>query len=132
MRQNISRHPTPQNQFLTTKHLPYHQLVLPEHKKIVGCILFYSRAIYGTILPSLSDIISEQSKSTEATAEGVVKLLNYCATFPGAVVKYIASNMCLWIESDSPYLSVQKSRIRAGGFFYLSDHPSKVPQNQDP
>ena len=101
-------------------------------QKIVECLLYYARAIDGPILTSLSDIGSEQIKSTEATAQAVVKLLNYYATFPDAVVKYITSDMCLWIDSDSSYLSVQKYRSRAGGLFYLSYHPSKVSKNLDP
>ena len=101
-------------------------------QRIIGCLLYYERAIDGPILPSISDIGSEQIKATESTAEAVVKLLNYCATFPDAVVKYIVEDMCLWIDSESSYLSIQKSRSRAGGFFYISDHPSKVPKNKDP
>ena len=64
-------------------------------QKIVGCLLYYAGSIDGPILPSLSDIGYEQSKATEYTAKSVVKLLNYCATFPDAVVGYISSDMCL-------------------------------------
>ena len=45
-------------------------------QKFIGCLLYYARSIDGPILPSLSDIKSEQSKSTEATAKAVIKLLN--------------------------------------------------------
>ena len=132
MRQKISKHLTPQHQLLTTKHLPCHQLVSPEQKQTIGCLLYYAISVDVPILPSLRDIGYEQSKTTKATAKAVAKLLNYYATFPDAAVKYITSNMCLWTDSYSPYLSVQKARSRVGGFFYLYDHPSKVTKNQYP
>ena len=94
------------------------------------CLLYYAIDVDGPILPSLSNIGSEQNKATEATSKAIVKLLNYFATFPDAVVKYIARDMCLWIDSDSSYLSSQKSRSRAGGFFYPSDNLPKYQKTK--
>ena len=49
-----------------------------------------------------------------------------------ACIQYIASDMCLWIDSDSSFASIRNARSRVGGFFYLSSHPSKIPKNSDP
>ena len=43
------------------------------------------------------------------TADVVIKLLNYCATRPGAVVRYKASGVILAIRSGASYLSEPKS-----------------------
>ena len=63
--------------------------------------------------------------------QAVVQLLNYCATHPNAVVRFHASDMVLWVESDASYLSEPKGRSRAGGFHYLSDRPASPPTTDD-
>ena len=40
--------------------------------------------------------------------------------------------MCLWIDSDTSFMSIQNARSRVVGFFYLSLHPSKIPKHHDP
>jgi hypothetical protein len=86
----------------------------------------------GSTNPSLS---LAQSNATDHTATAVVKLLNYAATNPDAVIRYKASGMTLYIHSDASYLSEPKARSRAGGHFYLSDKPvdpSTAPSSQPP
>ena len=51
------------------------------------------------------------------------------ATHPEAVIRYPAIGMQLYVHSDASYLSVSKTRSRAGGIHYLSDPP---PNTQDP
>ena len=53
-------------------------------------------------------------------------ILNYAVTYPGAVIKYSASDMCVHVHMDTSYLSVPKARSRASGLFFLSNHPDKV------
>ena len=48
------------------------------------------------------------------------KFLDYAATHPDAKIRFVASDMQLWIHSDASYLSKPKARSRAGGYFYLS------------
>ena len=60
------------------------------------------------------------------------KSLDSVATFPNAVIKYIASDMCLWIKSDTSFASIRNTRSHVGGFFYLSLQTSKIPKNHDP
>ena len=49
------------------------------------------------------------------------KLLDYCATYPDATLRYKASDMIVKAHSDASYLSEPQSRIRSGEFFYMGD-----------
>ena len=66
------------------------------------------------------------------TLAATKKLLDFIATLPDAVIRYVASDMCLWIDSDISFVSIRNARSRARGFFYLSSHPSNIPKNLDP
>jgi hypothetical protein len=104
-------------------------------QEIIGTFLFNARAIDVTMLKALSTISTQQLQPTEATKSAIVKILNYAATHPNAELEYIASDMALWIDSDSSYLSESKARSTCAGKFFLSNmprDPSKPPQLQDP
>ena len=51
--------------------------------------------------------------------------MDYMATYPNAVIRYNASDMCLHVDSDAAYLVLPKARSRGAGHFYLSDTPPK-------
>lgn len=76
------------------------------------------------------------AKTTRSTAQGITQLLNYAATHPDAVVTYKASDMALHVHSDASYQSETQSRIRAGGFFFLSsaapNHTTNIDPNSEP
>jgi hypothetical protein len=76
---------------------------------------------------SINVLVSEQSKATEITSDKVIKLLNYCNTHPETKIGYHASDMVLHIHSDYSYLSENRAKSRAGGFFYMgsSTKPDK-------
>ena len=90
---------------------------------IVGSLLYYAIAIDNTILPTLGDIASEQSKATIKTQEKVNHSLDYMATNPNATIEYKASDMILHVHSDASYLSLSKARSRAAGIHFLSTKP---------
>ena len=99
-------------------------------QKIVGTLLYYAMAVDPTMLVALGTIASTQSKATTKTYDEVVWLLNYAHSNPNAVIRYFSSDMVLHIHSDGSYLSEPKSRSRAGGHYFLSDHsasPNKPP-----
>jgi hypothetical protein len=103
-------------------------------QEIVGTLVYYARAVDSTMLVALSAIASAQANGTEQTVDKVVQLLNYAATHPDATVRYIASDMCLWVHSDASYLSEPQARSRTGGYFFLSDrpqNPTKPPAPDD-
>jgi hypothetical protein len=101
-------------------------------QEVLGTLLFYARAIDSTMLAAIGTIASQQAKGTKATMEAITQLLNYCATNPDAVVRFIASDMALWIDSDASYLTAPKARSRASGFHYLSDFPTDPDKAPDP
>jgi hypothetical protein len=98
-------------------------------QQIIGCVLFYGRAIDSTLLTALSTLSSEQAQATEQTKEAVDMLLDYCATHPDAVLRYMASDMILKVHSDGSYLSETKARSRAGAHFYLGNNNDKLEIN---
>ena len=53
-------------------------------QQVVGTLLFYAQAIDSTMRVALGAIASAQTKGTQATAEAVTQLLNYCASHPDA------------------------------------------------
>jgi hypothetical protein len=54
------------------------------------------------------------------------------ATHPKTTVRFRASNMQLYIESDVSYLSEPKARSRAAGHFYLGNHPQNPTIHNGP
>jgi hypothetical protein len=104
-------------------------------QQIVGVFLYYARAIDCTMLVALSSIAAAQATGTEATMDAVVQLLNYAASHPDAVIRFVRSDMYLHVHNDGSYLSELMARSRAAGYFYLSDRPedpSAVPKPTDP
>ena len=87
----------------------------------IGSLLYYARAVDSTLLVALSTVASKQSQGTQAVAEAMSQILDYCATHPDATIRYKSSDMILAIHSDASYLSVTKARSRAGGHFFLTN-----------
>jgi len=88
-------------------------------QKIVGSILYYTRAVDMMVLMALSTIASEQTKGMERTMEKALQVLDYLAVHPDAKVKYRASDMVMNIHSDASYLTEPKARSRACGHFFM-------------
>ena len=89
-----------------------------------GSFLYYGRAIDYTILPALNDIASAQAQPTRQTKEKTQQLMDYLHTYPDVYVRYYASDMVLYVDSDAAYLVAPKARSRIAGYFYCSDHPN--------
>ena len=106
-------HP-PDSSFLDTKETLRVQT-------ITGILLYYARAIDGTMLPALLDIAREQSKPTESTMTKCIRLLDYAATYPDATLRFHASDMILHTDTDAAYLVLPRARSRYAAYFYLSD-----------
>jgi hypothetical protein len=86
-------------------------------QRIIGSILYYSRAVNLTVLMALSMIASEQSKGTQHTMDKTKQLLNYLTTRSNATVRFHASDMILNNHSDTSYLSEANTHSRACGHF---------------
>jgi hypothetical protein len=101
-------------------------------QEVLGTLLYYARAVDSTMLTAIGTIASQQASGTEATMKAVTHLLNYCATHPDAVVRFTASDMVLWVDSDASYLSAPKARSRAAGYHFLSSRPVDPPDPTAP
>ena len=102
---------------------------------VLGTFLYYARAVDSTLLASIGTLATQQTNGTKATLIALTQLLNYCTTHPNAVIRYHASGMVLWVDSDASYLSAPKGRSRMAGYHYLSDapaDPSRAPTATDP
>jgi hypothetical protein len=84
------------------------------------------------MIPAIGTIATQQNNATTASMKAITRLLNYCATYPDAVVRYYSSDMILWIESDALYLSETKARPRAASYHYLSNKPPNPNQPPAP
>jgi hypothetical protein len=101
-------------------------------QEVLGTLLYYARAIDITMLKAIGTIATQQANPTEATMKALVKLLNYAATHPDAELRYVASDMCLWNDSDASYLSEAKARSTCAGYHFLSDQPKDPDKPPDP
>ena len=100
-------------------------------QSITGSLLYYARAIDGTLLPALNDIASQQAQPTEYTMVKCKRLLDYVSTYPNATIRYHASNTKLHIDSDTAYLVMPNARSSVARVFNLG-HPNTFMTQQQP
>ena len=62
-------------------------------QKIIGALLYYVRAVDGTLMATLNELVSAQSKGTQATMQATKNLMDYCHTHSDTKVRYCASQM---------------------------------------
>ena len=91
----------------------------------VGTFIYYGRAVEPTLLVVLNEIYSDQAKPTQSTVKDLTRLLDFLATYPNVIIRYVAGTMQLKVESDASYLSVKDSRSRYAGHFYLQPLPNR-------
>ena len=95
----------------------------------VGAHLYYGRAIEHPMLVALNELGHSQSKPTENTMRALKQLLDYAATRPDAKIRFYASDMILYVDSDAAYLVLPNAKSRAAGYYYLSN---LTPAQKDP
>ena len=83
------------------------------------------------MLVALGSLSAAQSKGTEATAQKVTQLLDYCTTHPDTIIRYHQSDMILAVDSDASYLFEPKAHSRVRGCHYLSNLPKNIPPKPD-
>ena len=96
----------------------------------MGSFLYYGRAVDPTILPAINEIGITQAAPTKNTEIKAKQLLDYLSTHPSAKLRFKASDMCLHVDTDAAYLVAPKARSRVAGYYYLSDHPSKLTNSK--
>jgi hypothetical protein len=103
-----------------------------EIQSITGSILYYARAVDPTMLPALNKITTQQAAPTQNTQRKCKHLLDYCSTYPNAVIRYNTSDMVLHADSDAAYLVLPGAKSCIAGHFFLSTKPKPFPATPQP
>jgi hypothetical protein len=82
-------------------------------QSIIGVLLYYARAVDGTMLGACNRIASQQANPTQKTLDAAHHLLGYAATYPNAKLEFRPSDMILRMDSDASYNSETGARSRA-------------------
>ena len=90
-------------------------------QQIAGSTLYYSKALDHSALPALTEIQSSQAKPTTETQNKIQHLLDYFHSNPNTIIRYKASKMILYVDSDAAYLVMPRAKSRIAGHYYLSD-----------
>ena len=90
-------------------------------QQIVGTLLYYNISVDPTMIIALGTLSSQQSKATEQTYNATLWILNYADSNPHATIRYTASDMILYVHSDTLYLSAPSAQSRTGGHYFLSN-----------
>ena len=98
--------------------------------QIIGAVLYYARAVDGTLMTILNELASTQSKGTQANMQAIKKLMDNCHTHSDTKIRYCASQMKLYIHINVSYLSASKSRSRVEGHFFLSENFNPTSQTK--
>ena len=98
-------------------------------QSVVRSFLYYGQAVDNTILPALNEISLHQASPTENTNEKNQMLLDYLNTFSDTKIRFYASDMQLFVDSDAAYLVAPKAKSRIAGFFYCSNSTVSPPLN---
>ena len=93
-------------------------------QQIIGCLLYYARALGNTMLVALNIIAQSQSNPIQHTANLYNHLLDYCATYPNVGLRFDKNDMILNIHSDASYLVAPYAKSRINGYFFLSSNPT--------
>lgn len=71
------------------------------------------------MLFALSTIANEQSKAITNIQKAVNWLLDYAASNPDTRIRFVSSNITLWMYSNAFYLSKPAAKTWAGAAFFL-------------
>ena len=73
------------------------------------------------IITALNEIGAKQAHPTKSTIEKITMLLDYLDTHPNAKIRFYASDMVLYVDSDATYLIADKAKSSIAGFYYCSN-----------
>ena len=62
-----------------------------------------------------------QSKATASTNHEITQFVNYAVTHPHATIRYNSSDIVLHVHSDASTFCGLNTKIRIGGFYFLSN-----------
>ena len=88
---------------------------------ILVALLWYRRVVTNKLLVSLRVIVSQQTATTDSTADAIHQLLDYVATYSNYGITYCVSNMVLAGHFDASYLNKTRAHIYAGAHILPSE-----------
>ena len=99
-----------------------------ELQEIVGCFMYYARAVDGTMLPAVNHIASEMKAPTQRVLAMADRMLAYSLEYPNNELVFTASDMILYVQTDASYLSRSEARSVVGVVEYLGnkDQPTHI------
>ena len=77
-------------------------------QSIMSNLLYYSRAVYPTMISALKYISIQQSKPTAHNINKYNHLLDYAATYPNVVIRYHASGMIIHSDTNDACIVLPK------------------------
>jgi hypothetical protein len=101
-------------------------------QQVIGCLLYYARAVDPTMLVVISTLASAQANGTASTTEAMHQLLDYCDTHSDAEVRFHSSDMVLQVSSNASYLSEPEARSRTSRYFYLGNNDDRQQEINGP
>ena len=105
----------------------------PERKlwlqQLVGCVLYYARAVDYTMLPAVCAISSDQAHATEATLSAAYRLLAYAISYPDNCLRLYSCDMIVHLQADGSFHSRSNGRSVAGGFGFFGNRDCPMQIN---
>ena len=98
-------------------------------QEIVGCLLYYGRAVDSSLLHEINKLGSIQTTATQAIKPAVRRLLEYARAYSDSELVFRKSNMHVIIQTDASYLSRPNSKSVAGCIIYFGD--ASVPTTEN-
>ena len=83
-------------------------------QKVCGTFLYYTIAVYQTMLVAMNIIATAQDHATTTTMVGIIWLLNYAAIHPDVTLHYSSSDMILHVTIYASYLCEELACIQYG------------------
>ena len=85
-------------------HYPFTKAQETYVSEVAGTFLHYAREIDSTMLPAVSTIATHQTTAAfQLLKSKIDHLLDYAATYPDVQLKFIVSEIHLWVNSDASY-----------------------------
>jgi hypothetical protein len=98
-------------------------------QQIIGCLLYYGRALDCTYLTSVCALSSAQAHATQNVLSDAARLLSYASTHSDSSLIFTACDMVLHTHSDGSYLSRPNGTSVAGGLHFLGNHDDPMAIN---
>ena len=99
-------------------------------QSVFSSFLYYGRAIDNTIVPVLNEISLKQAAPTEHTNTKIQMLLDYLKIYSNAKLRFHASDMKLYVDSDAAYLVAPRDKSCIVGLLIAATTHLWFPQSK--